>query len=162
MTTLAARTPATTLTPGEARWHAGHRFEHLATRASTAGRLAVIRATCRPGFDPPRHVHAHEDELFHVLEGQVTFEIGGERTTARAGDTVWAPRQVPHAFRVDSPVARMLITITPGEGERLFAEFSVPAETPGLPPLGEHLPDFEAMGRRMGELGIGVAGPPLA
>ncbi len=161
MTSSTLTAPTRPLLPGDARWHAGHRFEHLATRASTAGGLAVIRVTGRPGFDPPRHVHAHEDELFHVLEGQVTFEVGGERTTAGPGDTVWAPREAPHAFRVDSPAVSMLMVITPGDAERLFEEFSVPADGPGLPPLGEHLPDVEAMARRMGELGIGIAGPPL-
>lgn len=167
MTTLTAvPTPASrplgpAVAPGDARWHAGHLFEFLATTASTGGQFALVRATCRPGFDPPRHVHANEDELWHVLEGTVTFEIGEARTVARPGDTVWSPRGIPHAFRIDSPVVRLLLLITPGGGERLFAEFSVPAERLELPPLGEHLPDFQAMGARMGELGIGIAGPPL-
>ena len=146
---------------GTPRWHAGHLFEFLATRTTTGGAFALLRVTCRPGFDPPRHVHAHEDELWHVLEGRASFGIGDEVVRAGPGDTIWTPRGVPHAPRFESDVVRLLVLITPGGGERLFEEFSVPAAQHTLPPLGEHLPDFAAMGRRMGELGIDVVGPPL-
>jgi quercetin dioxygenase-like cupin family protein len=146
---------------GTPRWHAGHLFEFLATRETTGGAFALLRVTCRPGFDPPLHVHRREDELWHIIEGEATFQIGDALHTAGPGDTVWTPRNVPHAPRFDTDV-RMLVLITPGGGERLFEEFSVPAQQPTLPPLGEFLPDYEAMGRRMAELGIEILGPPLS
>jgi hypothetical protein len=32
-----------------------------------------------PLLDTPLHVHAHEDELFHILDGEHVFECGGDR-----------------------------------------------------------------------------------
>jgi quercetin dioxygenase-like cupin family protein len=154
MSTTAART-----TP---YWHAGHLFEYLLEPDETRGALAIVRATCRPGFNPPVHVHRNEDEVFYILEGQATFLVGDRMIEAGPGATVWLPRGVPHAPRFDSDVVRCLMAITPGDGVKLFQEFSVPAEDHVLPPAGEHLPDFEAMGRRMAELGIDIVGPPLA
>lgn len=40
-----------------------------AHETDAAGQLSLMRMTCRPGGEPPRHVHAHEDELFYILEG---------------------------------------------------------------------------------------------
>jgi Cupin domain len=47
-----------------------------ATAATTAGALTVMESVVRQG--PPRHVHAHEDECFYVLEGTVTGTCGDE------------------------------------------------------------------------------------
>jgi quercetin dioxygenase-like cupin family protein len=150
---------AATTTP---YWHAGHLFEYLLEPEDTGGALAMLRVTCRPGFNPPVHIHRDEDELFHVLEGQAAFLVGDRIVSAGPGDTVWLPRGIPHAARFDSEVVRCLVTLTPGDNVRLFHEFSVRADDHVLPPVGEHLPDFEAMGRRMAELGIDIVGPPLA
>ena len=154
MSTTAART-----TPC---WHAGHLFEYLLEPEETRGALAIVRATCRPGFDPPVHVHRNEDEVFYILEGQATFLVGDRMVEAGPGATVWLPRGVPHAPRFDSDVVRCLMAITPGDGDEALPGVQRSRRRPRPPPLGEHLPDFEAMGRRMAELGIDIVGPPLA
>jgi mannose-6-phosphate isomerase-like protein (cupin superfamily) len=143
-------------------WYSGHLFEFLLDPEETGGAMAILRITCRPGFDPPMHVHHNEDEVFHILEGQAAFLVGDRIVEAGPGETVWLPRGVPHAPRIDSEIVRSLVVFTPGDNVKLFREFSVPADGHVLPPLGEHLPDFEALGRRMGELGIPIVGPPLA
>lgn len=48
-----------------------------------------------PGAPP--HMHTHEDEIYHVLEGALTFLIGTEVVTAEAGATVILPRGGMHA-----------------------------------------------------------------
>jgi quercetin dioxygenase-like cupin family protein len=154
MSTTAARTQPV--------WHAGHLFEFLLEPEDTGGAMAILRVTCRPGFNPPVHIHHGEDEVFHILEGQAAFLVGDRLVEAGPGDTVWLPRGVPHAPRFDSEIVRCLVVFTPGDNVRFFREFGVPADDHVLPPLGEHLPDFEAMGRRMAELGIPIVGPPLA
>ncbi len=55
------------------------------------------------GFSPPRHVHTREDEVFLVLDGDVCFDVDGERRAAGPGTTVYMPRGVPHSFRIQSP-----------------------------------------------------------
>ena len=73
----------------------------------------------------PSHVHQHEDEYSYVLEGEVGFEVGEDRFTARAGQLVAKPRQVWHAFwnAADEP-ALVLEVISPGGFERYFAELA--------------------------------------
>ena len=151
---------STTVTRPAPHWYAGHLLEFVLGAEDTDGALALMRVHGRPGFDPPAHVHTHEDEVFHLLEGRATFLVGDRVVSAGPGDTVWLPRGVPHAPRFDTE-ARMLLGVTPAAGAAFFREFSVPADGHVLPPLGEHLPDFEAMGRRMAELGIEIVGPPL-
>ena len=97
-------------------WYAGHLFEYLLDAEDTGGSLALMRVTARPGFDPPAHVHANEDEVFHILEGHASFRIGERVVSAGPGDTVWLPRGVPHAPRFDSEVVRCLLMVTPAAG----------------------------------------------
>ena len=50
------------------------------------------------GGGSPLHVHHNEDEWFYVIEGEVTFWVGGETIVAPAGSFVYGPRDVPHTF----------------------------------------------------------------
>lgn len=50
---------------------------------------------------PAAHVHRRHEDCFWVLEGQLTFEVGAERSRMRAGpgDFALMPRGVVHTFR---------------------------------------------------------------
>jgi quercetin dioxygenase-like cupin family protein len=147
---------------GDGRWYAGHRFDLKADAAQTGGTFSLIEITMRRGLEPPLHVHSREEEAFYVLEGEVEFELDGERTLAGPGAFVNIPRGVTHRFAAHTEVSRMLSIFAPGGAEEIFRDFSVPAREPGLPPADEPLPDFEALGRRMAADGIDIVGPPLA
>lgn len=47
---------------------------------------------------PPRHLHHNQDEWFYVIRGEYIIEIGSERLTLSEGDSILAPRQIPHAY----------------------------------------------------------------
>ena len=47
------------------------------------------------------HVHADEDDSFYILEGELTFVLGGEDVAAPAGTFVLVPPGVEHGFRND-------------------------------------------------------------
>jgi hypothetical protein len=47
---------------------------------------------------------------------------------------VFAPRDVPHSFTIDSEEVRILVQITPAGGEGFFKACSVPAPSLTLPP----------------------------
>jgi mannose-6-phosphate isomerase-like protein (cupin superfamily) len=47
---------------------------------------------------PGLHVHTREDEAAYVISGVLTFVVGDQRFEASAGELVWLPREVPHAF----------------------------------------------------------------
>lgn len=76
------------------------------------------------GGGPPRHLHHEQEEWFYVLEGEVVAEVGGERFRLKKGDSVFAPRKVPHGFLyVAEKPGRMLIAFTPaGQMEAYFRE----------------------------------------
>jgi mannose-6-phosphate isomerase-like protein (cupin superfamily) len=145
---------------GEARWFGDALFEFLIPNEATGGRLSVFRATLPLGFSPPLHVHTREDEVFHVLDGEATFEIDGRRLSAGPGTSVYMPRGVPHSFVVESPVATMLGVMTPGDFEQLFRTLSTPAEARTLPPDGMALDVARVMAEQRA-LGTEVVGPPL-
>jgi len=80
-----------------------------------------------------------------VLDGQVTFEVGGRRIEASAGDYLFGPRDIPHRFDVGDEGCRMLFILTPGGLEDLIRATSEPAGSRRLPPPAEQPPDFEKL-----------------
>lgn len=56
--------------------------------ADSNGLLSFFHLDAPPMSGPPRHVHTREDELFYVLEGELAFELDGERHLVSAGGTV--------------------------------------------------------------------------
>ena len=54
-----------------------------ASSETTGGRVAVIEHVAPRGTGSPLHVHHNEDEWFYVIEGEVTFWVGGQVITAR-------------------------------------------------------------------------------
>jgi mannose-6-phosphate isomerase-like protein (cupin superfamily) len=85
-----------------------------------------------PGYGVPLHVHAAEDELFYVLEGEITLDSAEGPTTAGPGTFVHLPRGVAHGFRnAGAQPARMLVVTTPGGGlEGVFRGLDAAARGP--------------------------------
>jgi len=119
------------------------------------GTLAFFHLVAPPMSGPPLHVHTREDELFYVLEGEIVFELDGERHTVRAGDTVYLRRGVVHAYQnFTKSDARLLITTTPGGFSDFFVELSAVTPLGGLPPLDR----VAAIGAKYG---MTMLGPPM-
>lgn len=127
---------------GEARWWGEGLAVIKATGADTGGRVAIIAVTEPPGAVAPRHVHHREDEGFWVLEGEVTFDVGGTTIVASAGDYAFGPRDIPHSYRVGPDGCRMLFILTPAGFEELVRLISVPAQGRSLPPGPQEPPDI--------------------
>jgi quercetin dioxygenase-like cupin family protein len=145
----------------EARWYGDGLLEFLVPAAATNGALSVFRATLPEGSGPPRHIHSHEDEAMLVLEGEVLFEVDGERVVAGPGSGVYLPRGGAHAFRVQSTTAVMLGIVTPGAFETFFRELSVAAGERVLPGPDAAPLDIAALMAVLGRLGVEAVGPPL-
>ena len=100
------------------------RITHKVTAESFGGALTSIEASIPPGDMIPPHTHTREDECAFVLEGELTFDVGGEIVVARAGAFVLKPRGVYHAFcNTGTEVARVLEFHTPGEFENYYDEY---------------------------------------
>lgn len=79
-----------------------------------SGSIAVMEGTAEPGFGPPLHIHHSSEELFYVLQGQMDFQIGGQRVSATPGTLVMVPRGTAHAPRVvGRERARFLVMFAP-------------------------------------------------
>ena len=79
-------------------------------RSEDTSRFNLAIVTIQPRRNgPPEHAHADEDDSFYVLEGELTFTVGGAEVVARPGTFLLVPPGVRHTFanRQDD-VARML------------------------------------------------------
>ncbi len=126
--------------------------------------ISVMETLASHGDSPPLHVHQTEDEIFHVLEGQLRMRAGDADVTIGAGETLLAPKGVPHTYRVESREgARWLVITTRGDFERFVHALSRPAERPELPtPQGPPTPEqADALATAAREHGIELVGPPL-
>jgi mannose-6-phosphate isomerase-like protein (cupin superfamily) len=87
---------------------------------------------------PPRHLHYEQDEWFYALEGEFLIEVGAERIRLNPGDSLLAPRRVPHVWAYTGNTrGRILITFMPaGQMEAFFREVTkanaMPPQDPGL------------------------------
>ncbi len=74
---------------------------------------------------PSLHVHHQQEEWFYVVEGDYVFQIGEEKFRLAAGDSVLAPREVPHAFAHvrDERGKRVSVFQPAGEIEAFFREY---------------------------------------
>ena len=125
--------------------------------------VSILEQTARQGDSPPLHLHEGEDEIFHVLEGELRFRLDGRDVTIAAGDTIIAPKGVPHTYRVESDRARWLVITTKGQFESFVRALARRAETRDLPPAGGP-PSAAAIGALVGtakQFGIEIIGPPL-
>jgi len=75
---------------------------------------------------PPRHMHLTQDEWFFVREGEFLMELGENRHLLKAGDSIWGPRGVPHAWSYisDGPGSIMFVFNPPAKIEAFFEELA--------------------------------------
>jgi len=118
-------------------WYTGWLLTFLATGEETRGQFALMEQVARKGNVPPRHIHHREDETFYVVEGEMTFSVGDQTIKATPGTMVFAPRDIPHSFTIDSEQVRILVMVSPAGAEGFFKECSVPAPSMTLPPQAE-------------------------
>jgi len=94
-----------------------------ASAETTGGSFSIIEEVAP--LDTPSYVHAHEDELFVVLEGEHEFTVGDTVFDAGPGTVVFAPRGVPHSHRRVVPrTGRFLTLVSPAGLEGFFRELS--------------------------------------
>jgi quercetin dioxygenase-like cupin family protein len=67
--------------------------------ADTGGAYCLLDIGLAPGMAVPRHIHTREDEAYYVLSGELEVIVGDEVFILRAGDTLIAPRDIPHQLR---------------------------------------------------------------
>jgi mannose-6-phosphate isomerase-like protein (cupin superfamily) len=151
--------------PGEGQtwWWVGVLATIKATAEQTDGRYALVEILAPDGYGSVLHVHHQEDEGFYILEGEMTFYVGEQTIKARPGSFLFGPKDVPHAFTVDSGPAKLLFVFSPAGLEAGIREMGEPARSLTVPPRPEAQPDEAEMERLAAigaRYGAEILGPP--
>lgn len=140
---------------------------HVRVRISgdnNSDEISVLEHHAYYGDSPPLHIHHTEDEVFVVLEGEFRFVIGSSEHRLKVGETILAPKGIPHAYRVESQQGGKWLTLTTGHDfENFVKAISRPAEENALPE--RHGPPSEEFKKQLSaisaEYHIEIVGPPL-
>src|SRR5215471_11397021 len=105
----------------------------------TGGAYCLLELSIAPGIGVPRHTHTREDEAYYVLAGELEVTVGNEVFVLRAGDTLMAPRDIPHQLRNPGDIANhYFIVFSPSGFEEFLKVTAVPApvdaKAPSEPP----------------------------
>ena len=152
-----------TIEENRAIWFVSMYGKVIVSADESEGRMSVLEVSGAQGQMPPLHVHRTDDEVFHVIDGELTVYVGAEAVRVGAGDTAFAPRGVPHTYRVESDGGRWLTIGAPGGLDRYLLAIGRPAGGDGLPPE-PIAPDVDAAAELERETGfrIELLGPPGA
>lgn len=130
-----------------------------ATGEETGGAYGLIEQRSDAGMVTPLHVHHSEDELWVVIDGQISVYAGGEVFTVGSGDIAFGPRGVPHAFRVDEDESRYLVIRNAG-GESFFEAVGDPAHDLSLPDPHPTDEQIERLNDVLETYDLELLGPP--
>jgi len=114
--------------------------------------ILIIENTFHEKGGPARHLHHNQDEWFYAVEGEFIFEVGLEKFRLKPGDSLLAPRKVPHvwAYAGGGTGGSILIAFMPaGKMEAFFREVT---KANAMPPQDPEL--WRAHGMEL-------LGPPL-
>jgi len=126
--------------------------------------ISVLEHHAYYGDSPPLHIHHSEDEVFVVLEGEFRFIIGSKEHHLKVGETILAPKGIPHQYKVESGKGGKWLTITTGHDfENFVKAVSRPAQKNALPERKG--PPTEAFKENLTAISanynIEIIGPPL-
>ena len=145
---------------GESVWSLGGRFTVKLAGPQSEDRFSLVEAVAFIATEPPEHIHHAEDEAWYVLEGHMTFNVGGESFEAPPGTFVFGPRGVPHAFTVDVEPTRVLVFAAPAGFEQFALDLGHPA-VDDSPPSDLAMSPPEILGPVAERYRIEVVGPPM-
>ncbi len=119
----------------------------------TNGNMAIFEQTSlSKGKGTPLHIHLAQDEVFYVLQGEYFFKVGDDKYHLSAGDTIFLPMKVPHAWTQISESGKMMVIFQPaGKMENFFTSLA------GL----DHDPNHDELVKLFADNEMQIAGPPL-
>ena len=104
----------------------GDTFYTKVSSKDSDGDLYIFESSRVKKGGPNLHLHYTQDEWWYILEGEFLIKVGDKMYHAKAGDSVFGPRGVPHTFsKISEIVGSMLITFQPaGKMEEHFIAIS--------------------------------------
>lgn len=121
------------------------------------GAMCIFEFHCNSGG--PRHLHRDQDEWIYVIDGDFEFETGDRRFRAGAGESIFVPRKVAHAWAcVSGGMGKIINTYQPaGKMEQFFRELG---KYNGKPYIHEVL-SINEFRQLFNDHGMDLLGPPL-
>src|SRR5215813_4563683 len=101
----------------------------------TGGKYCLLEVSLAPGMGVPRHTHTREDEVYYVQAGELEVTVGTDVFVLKAGDTLIAPRDIPHQLRNSGNIENhYLLVFSPSGFEGFLKETAVPAPADAVAP----------------------------
>src|SRR5262245_66078627 len=101
----------------------------------TGGAYCLLDVSLAPGMGVPRHTHTREDEGYFVLAGELEVTVGEKIFVLRPGDTLLAPRDIPHVLRNSGDTTNhYLLVFSPSGFEEFMMATAVPAPDNAVAP----------------------------
>lgn len=101
----------------------------------TGGAYCLLEVSLAPGMAVPRHTHTCEDEVYFVLTGELEVTVGEKTFVLRPGDTLLAPRDIPHKLRNSGNTTNhYLLVFSPAGFEEFIMATAVPAPDNAVAP----------------------------
>lgn len=99
-------------------------FDLKVSEQDNGGAMSIYNTTRFEKVGPILHTHTNLDEWFFVTAGEFKFQVGTELLRLKAGDSLFGPRNVPHAFvKTSEEPGRLVILHQPaGTMEAFFLE----------------------------------------
>lgn len=129
----------------DSMWYRGDLFTFLVEGKDSGGQLTMIEFAPKRGLEPPPHTHTHEDEILYVIEGELTFTVGGKEFEAKPGSVVMMPRGIKHMWRIQTPEARLMMMFTPAGMEHFFKALADPISGDDLHNAPQTRPNMEQL-----------------
>jgi quercetin dioxygenase-like cupin family protein len=114
-------------------WYKGLLISQLAGNSDTDGAFDLVESKMKKGTEPPPHIHDREDELFYILAGEIKVFADGQVFTVVAGESVFLPKKIPHAYLIQSEECHVLALMTPGGFLNAINKMNAPARTMEIP-----------------------------
>jgi quercetin dioxygenase-like cupin family protein len=111
----------------------GFLISQLAGNSDTDGAFDLVESKMKKGTEPPPHIHDREDELFYILAGEIKVFADGQVFTVVAGESVFLPKKIPHAYLIQSEECHVLALMTPGGFLNAINKMNAPARTMEIP-----------------------------
>ena len=120
----------------------------------TVNDIAVFEQTgLTPNGGPPLHIHPYQDEWFYIIEGEYLFQVDNDKYEMKAGDTIFLPRKVQHAFVQLTEKGKMIVSYLPaGKMEEFFMTVAAL----------DHEPTKEEMAKIFSDNEMKIVGPVLS
>src|SRR5215472_12823232 len=120
--------------------------DHGNPLAANPRRTADVLERIRRGV--PLHIHHDQDEFWYIVDGEFLFQIGNRKVRAKAGDSVFAQRGIPHSPRLISEQGSLLSVLQPaGSIEEFFRDWAKLLKKVGGMPSSEQMAEvFRAHG----------------